>query len=82
MDLTVYHGWRIYAHVGKVPRNKIPEFKREIKSWFGHGDWSFKTNGEPEIYYERPDSKTKMLFVEEATDEAKSRAFGLTSCKV
>lgn len=71
--MTVYHGWKIYAHIGKVTRNKIPHLKSKIRVWFEQGEWSFEDNYRTIIYNENVDSPIEVVFKEETTEEEKSR---------
>ena len=70
--MTVYHGWKIYAHVGKVAHNRIPDLKRKIKNWFDQGEWSFEDNHRTFIYNQNIDSPIEIIFKEQTTEEEKS----------
>ena len=76
MDLTVYHGWKIYTHVGKPTPNKIPLLKSKLRGLFGQGEWSFENGYRTMIYNENVDSPIEVVFNEVTTEEEKSR--GLT----
>lgn len=76
MDLTVYHGWKIYTHVGKPTPNKIPHLKSKLRGWFGQGEWLFENGYRTMIYNENVDSPIEVVFSEVTTEEEKSR--GLT----
>ena len=70
MDLTVYHGWKIYTHVGKP----TPACMYKLKGWFGQGEWSFEDNQyRILIHNENIDSRIEIIFPEENTEEEKSR---------
>jgi len=76
LDLTVYHGWKIYTHVGKPTPNKIPLLKSKLRGLFGQGEWSFENGYRTMIYNENVDSPIEVVFNEVTTEEEKSR--GLT----
>jgi len=72
LDWTVYHGWRIYTHVGKVKYNEIPDLKRKIKSWFDQKEWAYEDNHKTLIYHENSGSQIEVIFEEETTEQEKS----------
>jgi hypothetical protein len=73
LDLTVYNGWKIYTHVGKVPRSEIPDLKRKIKSWFDQGEWVYEDNHKTTIYHPTIHSQIEIIFQEETTEQEKSK---------
>lgn len=74
--LQIYHGWKIYAYVGKPAHNEISDLKRKIKRRFDQGEWSFEDNDRTFIYNQSFDSPIEVLFVDETTEEEK--AMGLS----
>jgi len=77
LDLAVYHGWRIYAHVGRIAHGRIPELKSRIKDWFNQGEWTIEDNCKTLIHNQTIDSQIEVIFKEETTAEEKSK--GLTN---
>lgn len=73
MDLTVYNGWKIYAHIGKVTPNNFPHKKSKLRGWFGQGEWLFEDNYRIMIYNVNVGSPIQVVFREESTEEEKSR---------
>lgn len=70
--MDIYHGWKIYAHVGKVAHNDFPDLKRKIKRQFNQGEWSFEDNDRTFIHNQNIDSPIEVLFVDETTEEEKA----------
>jgi len=68
LDLTVYHGWKIYTHVGKVQPNRIRDLKCKIESWFDQGEWSFEDKYRTIITNEKFDSKIEVIINGEPTE--------------
>ena len=77
MNLTIYQGWKIYAHVGKVAHNDFPDLKRKIKRWFGKGEWSFEDSDRIFIYNQNIDSPIEVRFVDETTEEEKAKGLSM-----
>lgn len=70
-DLTIYKGWRIYTHVGKVPHNEIPDLKRKIKGWFDQGEWVYEDNYKT-LIYKTVNLPVQVIFEDELTEQEKS----------
>jgi len=77
LNLTVYQGWKIYAHVGKVAHNEFPEKKRKIKRWFNQEEWMFEDNDRTFIYNQNIDSPIEVSLLDKTTEEEK--AMGLNN---
>lgn len=73
MDLSIYDGFVIYAHVGKIPHNKQPEKEQSLKTSFSCEGWSYEDS---HIYNVNIDTSIKVEFKEETTEE--ERAMGLS----
>lgn len=66
MDLTIYDGFKIYTHKGKVQHNKQPEIVHRLQTSFSCGDWHFENS---HIYNMNIDTSVKVEFKEETTEQ-------------
>ena len=64
LDLTIYHGWKIFTHVGEVQPEKISNVKHKIQTWFDNEDWSFEVNDRIIITNENVDAMRALACLE------------------
>ena len=73
MDLLIYDGWAIYAHVGEIPHNKQPAIEHSLKTSFSCEEWYYEDS---HIYNINIDTSVKVEFKEETTEQ--EREMGLS----